>query len=70
MVDREAQITLVISEKLNEGILEASIHYGDEEEIGSFVIPLLFSGSVSSPFAVIEKVFFFDNDCVASLWIL
>lgn len=61
MVDREGQITLVISEKLNEGILEACIHYGVEKEIGSFVIPLLFSGSVSSPFSFIEKVFLFDK---------
>ncbi|XP_041013210.1 protein PHYTOCHROME-DEPENDENT LATE-FLOWERING-like isoform X1 [Juglans microcarpa x Juglans regia] len=47
MVDREAQITLFISETLNEGILEASLYYGDEGEIGSFVIPLFFSSTHS-----------------------
>ncbi|KAG7981168.1 hypothetical protein I3843_05G219100 [Carya illinoinensis] len=47
MVDREAQITLFISEKLNEGVLEASLYYGDEGEIGSFVIPLFFSSTHS-----------------------
>ncbi|KAG6715153.1 hypothetical protein I3842_05G236800 [Carya illinoinensis] len=47
MVDREAQIMLFISEKLNEGVLEASLYYGDEGEIGSFVIPLFFSSTHS-----------------------
>uniref|UniRef100_A0A2N9ICY2 Uncharacterized protein n=1 Tax=Fagus sylvatica TaxID=28930 RepID=A0A2N9ICY2_FAGSY len=48
MVDREDQTTLVISEKLNEGIFEASLHYGNEEEIGSFVIPPFFPSTHSA----------------------
>ena len=60
MVDREDQTTLVISEKLNEGIFEASLHYGNEEEIGSFVIPPFCPSTVSSPFTITEKVYFSD----------
>ncbi|KAL0000086.1 hypothetical protein SO802_019688 [Lithocarpus litseifolius] len=48
MVDSKDQITLVISEKLKEGILEASLRYGNEEEINSFVIPLTFSSTPSA----------------------
>ncbi|KAM3693433.1 hypothetical protein ACJW31_08G166500 [Castanea mollissima] len=48
MVESKDQITLVISEKLREGILEASLHYGNEEEINSFVIPLAFSSTPSA----------------------
>lgn len=52
---------MVISEKLKEGILEASLRYGNEEEINSFVIPLTFSSTVSSPFAITEEVSFSDK---------
>ncbi|KAL4612399.1 hypothetical protein ACB092_08G195600 [Castanea dentata] len=48
MVESKDQIILVISEKLREGILEASLHYGNEEEINSFVIPLAFSSTPSA----------------------
>lgn len=61
MVDSKDQITMVISEKLKEGILEASLRYGNEEEINSFVIPLTFSSTVSSPFAITEEVSFSDK---------
>lgn len=66
MVDREAQITLFISEKLNEGVLEASLYYGDEGEIGSFVIPLFFSSTVSPQLPSLKNFRFLTNDSLAS----
>ncbi|XP_048318216.1 protein PHYTOCHROME-DEPENDENT LATE-FLOWERING isoform X3 [Ziziphus jujuba] len=39
--DSEAQIRLVISEKLSKELMEATVIYGNEEDINSIVVPLL-----------------------------
>ncbi|XP_048441233.1 protein PHYTOCHROME-DEPENDENT LATE-FLOWERING-like [Pyrus x bretschneideri] len=41
IVDREAQVRLIISEKLNEGMMKASVVYGTEKEMFSIDYPLL-----------------------------
>ncbi|KAM2330057.1 hypothetical protein ACFX1X_020942 [Malus domestica] len=41
IVDREAQVRLIISEKLNEGMMKASVAYGTEKEMFSIDYPLL-----------------------------
>ncbi|KAM1517499.1 hypothetical protein ACFX1Z_020585 [Malus domestica] len=41
IVDREAQVRLIISEKLNEGMMKASVAYGIEKEMFSIDHPLL-----------------------------
>ncbi|ONI31553.1 hypothetical protein PRUPE_1G319400 [Prunus persica] len=41
IVDRKAQVRLVISEKLNEGSVEASVFYGIEKDVFSIDYPLL-----------------------------
>lgn len=61
-VDRETQITLFIAEKLSGGTLEAFLHYGDEEEIASFIIPLFFSTTVSHHLLSPRKFLYLTTD--------